>query len=113
MRARSSRIGFSFAHDRSHLSNHLKSSAPVPRRIDFGMTPPVQTHPVQNHPRHPSQRSTLRIASVSYLNATPLIYGLDQEPDRELLLDVPAKLIDLLREGRADVALLPVIDYQR
>src|SRR5205085_2085133 len=57
--------------------------------------------------------STLRIASVSYLNATPLIYGLDQQLDRELLLDVPAKLIDLVRDGRADVALLPVIDYQR
>src|SRR6185295_11507886 len=77
------------------------------------MTLPVQNHPVQNHPRHLSQQATLRIASVSYLNATPLIYGLDQEPDRELLLDVPAKLIDVLRDGRADVALLPVIDYQR
>src|SRR5205085_822361 len=31
----------------------------------------------------------------------------------KLLLEVPAKLIDLLRENRADVALLPVIDYQR
>jgi len=71
------------------------------------------TQGVQNHPVHRSQQSTLRIASVSYLNATPLIYGLDRQPNRELLLDVPAKLIHLLRDERADVALLPVIDYQR
>jgi len=55
----------------------------------------------------------IRIASVSYFNATPLNYGLDQRADCRLLLEVPAKLIDLLRENRADVALLPVIDYQR
>jgi chorismate dehydratase len=55
----------------------------------------------------------LRIASVSYLNARPLIYGLDRASDRKLLLEVPAKLIDLLRDDKADVALLPVIDYQR
>jgi len=57
--------------------------------------------------------NVLRIASVSYLNATPLIYGLDRDPAIKLLLEVPAKLIDLLRDDHADVALLPVIDYQR
>jgi chorismate dehydratase len=55
----------------------------------------------------------MRIASVSYLNARPLIAGLDADPEVQLALDVPAKLIDLLREGQADVALLPVIDYAR
>jgi chorismate dehydratase len=69
--------------------------------------------PVQSFSRSSPTRATLRIASVSYLNARPLIYGLDDQSDRELLLEVPAKLIDLLREDRADVALLPVIDYQR
>ena len=55
----------------------------------------------------------LRIASVSFLNARPLIEGLDREPAVELTLDVPSKLLDGLRNGRYDVALLPVIDYQR
>src|SRR5438034_2769575 len=55
----------------------------------------------------------VRIASVSYLNARPLIYGIDSDPDRKLLLEVPAKLLELLRQNLADVALLPVIDYQR
>src|ERR1700759_3550889 len=55
----------------------------------------------------------MRIASVSYLNARPLIQGLARNPGVELSLAVPAKLIDLLRDGQADVALLPVIDYAR
>src|SRR5206468_279206 len=54
-----------------------------------------------------------RIGSVSYLNAKPLIYGLDEADDLRLTLDVPSRLIDGLRERRFDVALLPVIDYQR
>jgi chorismate dehydratase len=58
-------------------------------------------------------RTTIRIGSVSYLNAKPLIHGLDEADDLHLSLDVPAKLIDGLRDGRFDVALLPIIDYQR
>ncbi|HSV15130.1 MAG TPA: menaquinone biosynthesis protein [Tepidisphaeraceae bacterium] len=61
--------------------------------------------------RRPKQAT--RIGSVSYLNAKPLIYGLDEADDLQLTLDVPSKLIDGLRERRFDVALLPVIDYQR
>jgi len=56
---------------------------------------------------------TFRIASVSFLNARPLIHGLEQDTRVELLLDVPSRLLDLLRTNQADVALLPVIDYQR
>jgi chorismate dehydratase len=62
--------------------------------------------------RRKPQHAT-RIASVSYLNAKPLIYGLDEADDLQLTLDVPARLIDGLRARRFDVALLPVIDYQR
>jgi chorismate dehydratase len=54
-----------------------------------------------------------RVASVSYLNAKPLICGLENEPRVRLSLAVPSKLLDSLRDGSADVALLPVIDYQR
>jgi chorismate dehydratase len=55
----------------------------------------------------------LRIGSVSFLNAKPLIYGLESDDSLELNLDVPAKLLDGLMADRFDVALLPVIDYQR
>ena len=63
--------------------------------------------------RPPRPRQATRIGSVSYLNAKPLIHGLDEADDVDLSLAVPAKLIDGLRDGRLDVALLPVIDYQR
>lgn len=55
----------------------------------------------------------LHVGSVSFLNAKPLIYGLDARPDLRLSLDVPARLLEGLMDERYDVALLPVIDYQR
>ena len=55
----------------------------------------------------------LRVGSVSYLNAKPLIYGLEEAADVDLRLEVPSRLIAGLREKRFDIALLPVIDYQR
>lgn len=60
-----------------------------------------------------SQNPRIRIASVSYLNARPLIHGLENEPTVALSLDVPSRLLDSLRAGWSDVALLPVIDYAR
>src|SRR4051812_37976546 len=56
---------------------------------------------------------TISIGSVSFLNARPLIYGLDDAADMKLSLDVPAKLLEGLRNQSYDVALLPVIDLQR
>jgi len=50
---------------------------------------------------------------VSYLNAKPLICDLDHSEDLRLVLDVPSRLLEGLRTRRMDVALLPVIDYQR
>jgi chorismate dehydratase len=55
----------------------------------------------------------LRVGSVSFLNAKPLIYGLDSDRHVRLSLDVPSRLLDGLVNDRYDVALLPVIDYQR
>jgi chorismate dehydratase len=60
---------------------------------------------------NPSDR--IRVGSVSFLNAKPLIYGLEHAREIDLGLAVPSRLLDGLREGRFDVALLPVIDYQR
>jgi chorismate dehydratase len=54
-----------------------------------------------------------RIGSVSFLNAKPLIYGLEGQPNLSLSLDVPSRLLAGLERGDYDVALLPVIDYRR
>jgi chorismate dehydratase len=56
---------------------------------------------------------TFRVGSVSYLNAKPLIQGLEDDPHIDLRLAVPAMLLDGLISGQLDIALLPVIDYQR
>lgn len=51
-----------------------------------------------------------RLGVVSYLNAKPLIEGLDTDPEVELRFDVPARLPALLDAGDVDAALVPVID---
>ena len=57
--------------------------------------------------------SPLRLSSVAFFNATPLVYGLDRDPAVRLWYAVPSALLSGLQENRADVALLPVIDFQR
>jgi chorismate dehydratase len=74
----------------------------------------VATYARQQDAAHrPGTAKALRVGSVSFLNAKPLIYGLDEVAGVELGLEVPSKLLDGMRRGRYDVALLPVIDYQR
>lgn len=51
-----------------------------------------------------------RIGVVSYLNARPLVEGLDPWEGAELIYDVPARLPGLLDRRALDVALVPVID---
>ena len=52
------------------------------------------------------------VAAVSFLNARPLIDGLENDPSISLLTDVPSRLLETLIEDRATVALCPVIDFQ-
>jgi chorismate dehydratase len=73
----------------------------------------MPTPAVRTSERRPTPRHTVRVGSVSFLNAKPLIYGLEHDPAVELSLEVPSRLLDGMRDGRYDVALLPVIDYQR
>lgn len=54
-----------------------------------------------------------RIGCVSYLNAKPLIEGVEEIPGATVKLDVPSRLLDDLLAGDVDVALCPVIDYFR
>lgn len=54
-----------------------------------------------------------RVGCVSFLNARPLIHQLDARPDIQVMQAVPSALLDELVGGRVDVALCPVIDYQR
>jgi len=51
-----------------------------------------------------------RLGVVSFLNAKPLIAGLDADGAVELVHDVPSRLAGLLDAGTVDAALVPVID---
>ena len=51
-----------------------------------------------------------RLGAVSYLNAKPLIAGLDGSSNLQVVFDVPARLSELLATGSVDAALVPVID---
>ncbi|MBI4718787.1 MAG: menaquinone biosynthesis protein [Planctomycetes bacterium] len=58
-------------------------------------------------------KAAVRLGVVSYLNAKPLIAGLEADPGVELLFDVPSRLPALLDDGTVDAALVPVIDLVR
>jgi chorismate dehydratase len=75
------------------------------------MTPFMHSAPLSQVARPHSR--TLRVGGVSFLNAKPLIYGLEHDRNVALKLAVPSQLLAGLQQGKFDVALLPVIDYQR
>jgi chorismate dehydratase len=54
----------------------------------------------------------LTVGCVSFLNARPLIDGLEEESGVRLLSDVPSRLLEVLLSRQASVALCPTIDYQ-
>jgi len=59
---------------------------------------------------------TIRIGSVSFLNARPLVHGLEQglgSRGIDLTYAAPAALADRMLEGELDLALLPVIELSR
>jgi chorismate dehydratase len=58
--------------------------------------------------------SVTRLGAVDYLNARPLVFGLEQKNDLfALRFDVPSKCAALLHEGSIDVGMIPSIEYLR
>lgn len=55
----------------------------------------------------------VRLGAVGYLNARPLVYGLDLAPRFALRYDVPAECARLLHDDAIDVGLIPSIEYLR
>jgi chorismate dehydratase len=51
------------------------------------------------------------LGSVSYLNALPLLQGLEEATGSRIYFDSPAQLHDQVLSGNIEVALLPVITY--
>jgi chorismate dehydratase len=54
----------------------------------------------------------LRVGAVSYLNARPLVRGLERWPDCfHVRYDVPSRCATLLHQGAIDLGLIPSIEY--
>lgn len=79
---------------------------------------------IAEHPNHSWARNFItttntekpRLAASSYLNSAPLIWSFRQgsrKHDVEYVDAVPARCAELLADGNADFALVPVIEYQR
>lgn len=55
---------------------------------------------------------TLRVGGIDYLNALPLLFGLDRDGSGlELTYHVPSRLASMLDAGELDVALIPIVAY--
>ena len=56
--------------------------------------------------------SVVRTSAVEYLNARPLVHGLEAQPDLfDLRFDVPAKCAALLHDATVDLGLIPSVEY--
>lgn len=55
----------------------------------------------------------VHLGAVGYLNARPLVYGLDRSPRFTVRYDVPSRCAALLHEGAIDLGLIPSIEYLR
>src|SRR5271154_569450 len=63
-----------------------------------------------------SKLNKLRISIVQYLNTAPLVRGFTHGPlegKYDLSFTVPSQCAEALREGTADIAIIPAIEYQR
>lgn len=55
----------------------------------------------------------VRLGAVGYLNARPLVYGLERLPRFDLRYDTPSECARLLHAHTIDVGLIPSIEYLR
>jgi chorismate dehydratase len=61
----------------------------------------------------PTTETHIRIGAVGYLNAWPLVYGLEQSSRFRVRQDVPARCAELLHADEIDLGLIPSIEYLR
>jgi len=55
----------------------------------------------------------IRLGAVGYLNARPLVYGLERVPGFDIRYDIPAECARLLHAHDTDIGLIPSIEYLR
>ncbi len=58
--------------------------------------------------------SAIRVSAVEYLNARPLVHGLDGRKDLfDVQFDLPSRCSGQLHDGAVDLGLIPSIEYAR
>ena len=58
--------------------------------------------------------TVIRLGAVAYLNARPLVHGLEKRPDLfSIRFDSPSRCAVLLHENAIDIGMIPVIEYCR
>jgi len=72
-------------------------------------TGPAEVHGGEDSGDSPA--TVLRLGVVSYLNAEPLVFGLDREPRFRLERDVPSRVAEKLHRGESDLGMIPSIEY--
>jgi chorismate dehydratase len=55
----------------------------------------------------------IRLGAVTYLNARPLVYGLERSERFEIRYDIPSECARLLHARETDLGLIPSIEYLR
>jgi chorismate dehydratase len=55
----------------------------------------------------------VRLGAVGYLNARPLVYGLENDSEFDVRYDIPAECARLLHARETDIGLIPSIEYLR
>jgi chorismate dehydratase len=55
----------------------------------------------------------IRLGAVGYLNARPLVFGLDHDPRFEVRYDIPVECARLLHAREIDLGLVPSIEFLR
>jgi chorismate dehydratase len=55
----------------------------------------------------------VRLGAVGYLNARPLVFGIEDAMEFQVRFDVPSRCAELLHGGGIDVGLIPSIEYLR
>jgi chorismate dehydratase len=65
------------------------------------------------HTRSFHRPGPVRIGAVGYLNARPLVYGLERNARYAVRYDIPSECARLLHAGETDLGLIPSIEYLR
>jgi len=62
-------------------------------------------------PEQVDRPGPLRLGVVGYLNAVPLVHGLDPAAGYDVVRDVPSRIADALHAGEIDLGVIPSIEY--